>query len=241
MNVMYSDSNGNLGTTTDLGLQNLTVSSDSSFGGNVGIMGKVTSSSADVSGKVTASSADVSGKVKASSADVSGLITSTDASITGKVTASSADISGIAIIGSNLNVNGKVLEKGNALMPSGVIVMWGGAADKIPAGWVLCDGGNGSPNLRGLFIVGAGPGSYGVGATGGVNEVTLSVAQMPIHTHDMNWPPTVSSADGQGSWSDLGGWHNGRAYNTLKNNNTGGNQPHENRPPYYALCYIMKI
>jgi hypothetical protein len=52
MNVMYSDSNGNLATTTDLGLQNLTVSSDSSFGGNVGITGKVAASSADVSGLV---------------------------------------------------------------------------------------------------------------------------------------------------------------------------------------------
>jgi hypothetical protein len=35
MNVMYSDAAGNLGTTTDLGLQNLTVKSDSSFGGAV--------------------------------------------------------------------------------------------------------------------------------------------------------------------------------------------------------------
>lgn len=32
MNVMYSDANGNLATTSDLGLQNLTVKSDSSFG-----------------------------------------------------------------------------------------------------------------------------------------------------------------------------------------------------------------
>ena len=42
MNVMYSDSNGNLGTTTDLGLQNLTVKTDSSFGGNIGVSGSAT-------------------------------------------------------------------------------------------------------------------------------------------------------------------------------------------------------
>jgi hypothetical protein len=41
MNVMYSDTSGNLGTTTDLGLQNLTVNGDSSFGGNVGVAGMI--------------------------------------------------------------------------------------------------------------------------------------------------------------------------------------------------------
>jgi len=48
MNIMYSDVNGNLAATSDLGLQNLTVNSDSSFGGNVGISGKVTAGSSKI-------------------------------------------------------------------------------------------------------------------------------------------------------------------------------------------------
>src|SRR5690606_9453998 len=64
----------------------------------------------------------------------------------------------------------------------GVIVMWSGSADNIPEGWALCDGTNGTPDLRDLFIVGAGR-EYAVGATGGAKEVTLTTAQMPKHSH----------------------------------------------------------
>src|SRR5690606_24439652 len=64
----------------------------------------------------------------------------------------------------------------------GVIVMWSGSADNIPEGWALCDGTDGTPDLRDRFIVGAG-GEYAVGATGGAKEVTLTTAQMPKHSH----------------------------------------------------------
>jgi hypothetical protein len=37
-----------------------------------------------------------------------------------------------------------------------MIVIWAGAIVDIPAGWVLCDGNNNTPDLRGCFIVGAG-------------------------------------------------------------------------------------
>lgn len=85
-------------------------------------------------------------------------------------------------------------------VPRGVITMWAGATNAVPSGWALCDGNNGTPNLKDRFIVGAGQ-SYGVGNTGGSITQTPSVwtnaagtgiqvagtaiteAQMPWHTH----------------------------------------------------------
>jgi hypothetical protein len=72
----------------------------------------------------------------------------------------------------------------NALF-TGVISKWAGAITDIPVGWKLCDGANGTPDLRGKFIVGAGSAGaqYAVGATGGADTVALTAAQMPAHNH----------------------------------------------------------
>ncbi|WP_206540330.1 hypothetical protein [Caballeronia zhejiangensis] len=72
----------------------------------------------------------------------------------------------------------------------GIIAMWGGAVTDIPRGWVLCDGTNGTIDLRGLFVVGAGAAGskYAVGAKGGVDTVALTTAQMPAHNHGINDP-----------------------------------------------------
>ena len=68
------------------------------------------------------------------------------------------------------------------LMPSGGIIMWSGASSAIPSGWVLCDGNNSTPDLRGKFVIGAG-GSYAVDDTGGNASITLSTSQLPSHSH----------------------------------------------------------
>jgi len=67
-------------------------------------------------------------------------------------------------------------------VPSGVITMWSGSVVAIPAGWLLCDGTNGTPDLRDRFIVGAG-GTYTVNDTGGADSVQLSGSEMPSHSH----------------------------------------------------------
>jgi hypothetical protein len=58
-------------------------------------------------------------------------------------------------------------------VPVGGIIMWSGSVASIPAGWALCNGLNGTPDLRGRFIVGAG-GSYNPGNSGGAASVNLS-------------------------------------------------------------------
>ena len=67
-------------------------------------------------------------------------------------------------------------------VPTGVIVLWSGASNAIPSGWYLCNGANGTPDLRDRFVIGAGSG-YGVGATGGSSTVLLGTANLPSHTH----------------------------------------------------------
>ena len=67
-------------------------------------------------------------------------------------------------------------------IPTGVISLWYGSIGSIPAGWYLCDGTNGTPDLRDKFIIGAGS-SYAVSATGGATSATLTLNNIPAHTH----------------------------------------------------------
>lgn len=108
--------------------------------------------------------------------------------------------------------------------PSGGIILWSGAADAIPSGWVLCNGSNSTPDLRNRFIVGAGS-TYAVGATGGtttaagaisgtVGDTALTEAQMPKHWHNMKGPNSGDVPQGSvtgfsnygGGTPDDGGW-----------------------------------
>lgn len=153
-------------------------------------------------------------------------------------------------------VNGTALNKvlfdkiDNYLCPVGIITMWSGSVGTIPTGWALCNGQNGTPDLRDRFIVGAGS-SYNVGSTGGESSVQLQTANLPAHKHSFN---TYSSPGGMLSHDYLrasgissGGYvkkETGKVYLDTSSdmiNDTGSGTAHENRPPYYALAYIMKI
>ena len=202
-----------------------------------------------------------------------------------------------------------------AVVPPGIITLWSGST--TPTGWALCNGSNGTPDLRDRFVVGAGN-SYSVGDTGGANSVTLTEAQLPSHSHGdgslatnttgshyHSFSDTSSSAgshehsgstnitgnhdhgysaigyaynagngivqrsdtgDDKRGWSTTdNGYHshslsinsNGSHTHTVSGNtgttgnhshtisgstgSTGSDTAHENRPPYYALAYIMKI
>ena len=132
------------------------------------------------------------------------------------------------------SVTGPPGANGNDL-PSGVIVMWSGSTSNIPSGWRLCNGNGGSPDLRNRFIVGAGS-SYNPGNKGGADSVTLSVSQIPAHTH--TWDRQDSETNvGHRPWPQS---NNDVRIRTVNTGSTGGGESHENRPPYYALCFIMK-
>ena len=123
-----------------------------------------------------------------------------------------------------------------ALVPTGGIILWSGSVASIPANWHLCDGTNGTPDLRDRFVVGAGN-SYAPGDIGGEATHMLTVAEMPAHTHPNTTPVSTSvtvNASGNtnamkncGALSDSG--------------SAGGGAAHNNLPPYYALAYIMRI
>lgn len=136
----------------------------------------------------------------------------------------------INIQNGNLNIGGQLLSS-SSMVPVGGIIMWSGSIASIPANWNLCNGTNGTPDLRSRFVVGAG-GSYNVGDTGGSNSVTLTVDEIPPHTHQVP-DGSVNGGDGAQNGPLTGG--------SLSTLSTGGGQPHENRPPYYALAYIMRI
>lgn len=130
----------------------------------------------------------------------------------------------------------------DAQIPVGVIVMWSGAVDAIPSGWALCDGTKGTPNLRDRFIVGAG-GEYAVGVTGGSKSHQLSITEMPSHNHEMETPEGIWYFGAYHMNVSAGGYDGNWAFRESNpvTRFTGGGQPHENRPPYYALCFIMKV
>ncbi len=67
-------------------------------------------------------------------------------------------------------------------MPRGSIVMWAGPMFDVPAGWALCDGTNGTPDLTNRFILGVSAGEY-PGATGGSHNYTLTTSQLATHNH----------------------------------------------------------
>ena len=172
-------------------------------------------------------------------------------------------------------------------VPTGGIIFWSGSAAAIPTGWLLCDGTNGTPNLRDRFVVGAGS-TYAVGETGGAATVTLATGNLPAHTHTFSGTTGTESsthshtgttnADGAhahvipdgyrtlsggtffgGTGGNMGlgtttatdGAHQ-HAFTTANNgtlhthnfsgttSSIGSDTAHENLPPYYALCYIMK-
>lgn len=118
--------------------------------------------------------------------------------------------------------------------PIGGIIIWSGSESNIPNNWQLCDGTNGTPDLRNQFVIGAGD-TYSVGSSGGESEHTLTINEMPRHTHNLR----VYGLSAEGLYTKSSNGSN--IVGQIATNYTGNSQPHNNMPPYYALCYIMKI
>jgi len=141
--------------------------------------------------------------------------------------------SGNLIVEGNLTCHGSI-----NFLPTGCVIMFSGSS--APAGWAICDGGDGRPDLRGRFVLGSGKAKhnntniwkgdsdgkdagygeedYGVGTTGGIQRQTLTKAQMPSHDHgdygvDEDAGGLIeANACGHGGYR--GGIHGGGLYDT---------------------------
>jgi hypothetical protein len=154
-------------------------------------------------------------------------------------------------------------------IPDGGIILWYGLVANIPTGWALCNGANGTPDLRERFVIGAST-TLETGSTGGskakttssdgghshtitVNNHTLTAAQMPSHSHSFDYASESfvngdidSGSTGSISYSsrNTGGAGSSNSHNHSAGSNSVSNHSHtidDARPPFYALAYIMKI
>lgn len=267
---------------------------------NTGFVGNLTG---NVTGNITGTTTgNHVGTLSVTGGSITGI---TDLSIADGGTGASTAPAAVA----NLGFTQTAAQISNYLVPQGGIIMWSGSVAAVPTGWALCDGSNGTPDLRGRFIIGAG-GAYAVAATGGAETVTLAEANLPAHTHGFgtlavasggSHTHTLASAsaasggnsfsinsrrqDGTnsifsgasgitltesgagGSFTRVGSGggtsaadnisYTGTHTHTLSGTtDSGGAHTHtlsgatasigsgtavENRPPYYALAYIMKL
>lgn len=157
----------------------------------------------------------------------------------------------------------------------GEIRIFGG--NFAPAGWAFCSGqlmpisendalfnligttygGDGQttfalPDLQSRLPMhmgtGAGLSPRTIGEKSGVETVTLTVNQIPQHSHN----PLSVSGSGDQSTPQNGTWAGvttsiytsnapGTAFNPTLGSSTGGNQPHENRMPFLAVSFIISL
>lgn len=154
-------------------------------------------------------------------------------------------------------------ESTSSSVPQGSIIPWYGSPGNIPDGFALCDGKNGTPDLRDRFLVGAGN-AYKLGDIGGENSVKLAPTQIGNHYHafgsyesNNGWfvrlPSYATfpmpSGSGRAWWNGRNDWRGFQGPFATQSLDlvtslaisTAAQEAHENRPPYYALHYIMKL
>ena len=125
--------------------------------------------------------------------------------------------------------NGTVLAPG--AFTAGMIMMWSGTLATIPAGWNLCDGVAGRPNLLDKFVKGVATAATNPGTTGGA---ATHVHTGPSHNHTVTIS-TFASAGGAGGTIFANG-----GVITSSDSGTGNTGSGSTLPPYYEVAYIIK-
>lgn len=147
-------------------------------------------------------------------------------------------------------------------VPKGMIAIWSGQAKDIPNGWHLCDGNEGTIDLRDKFVLGSddnnGSGGVAAGNTYDSNAATIAAStdvftstinHMPSHSHSVTSGWSQGCCDSMRHESSMGNWVNGRI------GYTGGGQGHSHTlsksshkhaitmtyPAYYKLAFIQKL
>lgn len=137
---------------------------------------------------------------------------------------------------------------------TGIIAIWSGSTASIPTGWQICDGTNGTPDLRDKFVVGAGT-TYAVGATGGSATQADHTGHGAHGDHDTHAThDTHSTHSNQGFVTGIGanaldlttdsGAHSAHSAHSAHNahtNNSSISSHGTNLPPYHALAYIQRV
>ncbi len=154
----------------------------------------------------------------------------------------------------------------SSLAPVGTIRMWPNATP--PPGWLICNGtsfssstypnlvtvlgGNTLPNFNGRFPLGAGNSgtsgatTHGLSSTGGEEKHALTINEMPSHNHAVGSLKTNEaylSEEGSGNHDQRdGGDDKLYAYSSLTGStaSVGGDQSHNNMPPFYTINFIIK-
>lgn len=108
----------------------------------------------------------------------------------------------------------------------GTIVLWQGAFVDIPTHWVICNGNNGTPDLRDQMIVGS-SGTYAHDTTGGASP----------HNHDFTGDGHNHNVGGDSTFVPAPGF----AVPTRTNPLSGSTDNTANLPLYYSLAFIMFI
>lgn len=138
-------------------------------------------------------------------------------------------------------------------LPIGTVVPFALPHNYIPRGWLLCDGteippgykkligalkSENTPNLSGLTLVGTGRSKsrsfYRLAQIGGEERHRLSEREMPRHGHGYQDTNPIAS---RGNFYSGGYWQPGEQRRTTEQ--TGGNQPHNNMQPFYAVNFII--
>jgi hypothetical protein len=118
-------------------------------------------------------------------------------------------------------------EANAAIIPAGLISLWSGSVATIPSGWALCDGTNGTPNLKDRFILCSGTLSS-PGVTGGVI----------LHGHSV----TGGLGGGLSAGNVLANVAPAGTFGVSFTGALSGSTSNVNAlPPWYSLAYIMKL
>ncbi len=183
---------------------------------------------------------DVAGSLKVAGATQTQDMAARDARSAGAVT-----VEGQMHAAGNVSLAGGLRAgslSGIGAVPVGTIILWWGDAGNLPPGWALCDGEENRPGMSGRFPVGAGD-RYQPGDTGGAESVTLSLGELPVHSHGYTTHNANNTEYKGGIDTDNSVWYgNQNGYTGSAGGDGSGNtQPHENRPPYKALHFIIRV
>jgi microcystin-dependent protein len=139
-------------------------------------------------------------------------------------------------------------------IPANIIIAWSGSISNIPNGWLLCDGTNGTPDLRNRFTVGAGAKHFFQQTGGSADSVVVSHTHTTTlnttgnHTHQAISRSGQTSVNTeryvmekvQGQYGIATTSTDGLHGHSISVDNSGTNLTNRNLPPYYALAFVMK-